>query len=109
MPDGLMDPAAPPASDPGDISPPIERAAPRASATERPSFAQQRHAQELRTRAKPPANPQEAPAPGACRGQQTPAGDRVKVGRYETSESELAEMLTRVAADDVRKGTCRRP
>jgi hypothetical protein len=104
----MIDPAAPPAADAGDISPPIERAAPRASATERPSFAEQRHAQEqARAQTKPPA-PQEAPlAP------EEPAADpaasqdepKFKIGKFEISETALAEMIQRQAAEDVRKGT----
>src|SRR5882757_6312832 len=91
--------AAPPASDPGDISPPIERATkPRAS--ESPSFAQQRQAQDQAAadKAKPPAatDPEQPAQPGA---------DRVKVGKYETTESELAAMLERQSRDDLRKAT----
>lgn len=92
-------PSAPPAADPGDLGPPIERAA-KPPAPERPSFAQQRQAQDQAAAdaAKPPAatDPEQPAQPGA---------DRVKVGKYETTESELAAMLERQSLDDLRKAT----
>jgi hypothetical protein len=113
MTDGLMDPNTPtlanggaPTADPGDISPPIERdAKPRAS--ERPSFAQQRHAQEqARAQTKPPANPQEAPpAPTDQQPPAAPAGEKIKIGKYEVSEEELGSIMERQALDDLRKAT----
>jgi len=100
-------PSAPPAADPGDFGPAVERAA-KPPAPERPSFEQQRHAQEqARAQTKPPANPQEAPpAPVADQQQPAPpAGEKIKVGKYETTESELAAMLERQSQDDLRKAT----
>jgi hypothetical protein len=86
-------PAAPPASDAGNLGPTIERAAP--SAAPEKTFAEKRFAQDHPSGEAPAADP----------AQPAPVGEKVKIGRFELSEQEIAEMATRIAADDVRKGS----
>jgi hypothetical protein len=92
-------PTEAPAADPGDFGPPIERAAPKPPATERPSFAQQRQAQDQAAadKANPPAADPQQPAP--------PAGEKHKIGKFEVSEQEIETMMQRQALDDLRKAT----
>jgi hypothetical protein len=95
--------AAPPAADPGDIGPAVAPyVAPKPSTPEKPAaktFAEQRLAQDQAAadKANPPATDPERPA--------QPGADRVKVGKYETSESELAAMMERQSLDDLKKAT----
>jgi hypothetical protein len=109
MTDGLMNPATPtlasgaaptppPAADPGEFGPSATPAA-KPPAPERPSFAQQRQAQDQAAadKAKPPAADPEQPAP--------PAGEKHKIGKFEVSEAELSTMMERQALDDLRKAT----
>jgi hypothetical protein len=99
--------AAPPASDPGEFGPSIVPAAkPQAPAPEQRTFEQQRFAQDQAAADKnakpptadkaPPADPEQPAQPGA---------DRVKVGKYETTEAELAAMMERQSIEDLRKAT----
>jgi hypothetical protein len=98
--------SAPTLADPGELGPPIAPAAAPAKSAPAPapdaprgSYEQRREAQDAanaaaRPEAKAPTEPQ-APAPG----------DRVKVGKYEVSEAELASMLDRQSQDDLKKLT----
>jgi hypothetical protein len=91
---GPAAPPAPPAADPGEFAPSTTPApAPK-------SFAQQRLAQDQAA-----ADKQPAPATDQ---QQAPAaadGDKIKVGKYETTEGELGAMLERQSLEDLRKAT----
>jgi hypothetical protein len=91
---GPAAPPAPPAADPGEFAPSTTPApAPK-------SFAQQRLAQDQAAADKQPApaaDPQQAPAPAD--------GDKIKVGKYETTEGELGAMLERQSLEDLRKAT----
>ena len=105
MTDGLMNPATPtlasgatpapaPAADPGELGP---SAAPRAAPKPSETYEQRRFAQEQAAADKPPA----APSPDAP----ATTGEKVKVGKYEVSEGDLAGMLNRQAQDDLRAAT----
>ena len=103
-------PAAPATSDPngGELGPAIERSAPRPSAPapapksfERTRFEQDQKAARAPGDAKASG---EAPAP-AAEPQQPPPVAKIKIGRFETTEDEFNQMATRIAADDVRKGS----
>jgi hypothetical protein len=102
MTDGLMNPATPTlASGAAPTAPPADPGEPAPSATPAPApktFEQRRHAQEQAAADKPPAaTDQQQPAP--------PAGEKIKVGKYETTESQLGEMLERQSLEDLRKAT----
>jgi hypothetical protein len=102
-------PTAPPAADPGELAPPITpRAAPKPSAPENPrsrghspardTYEQIRHAQDQAPgEAPPPAADQQPAAP--------PAGDKIKIGKFEVSEADLGAMMERQAVEDLRKAT----
>jgi hypothetical protein len=103
MTDAPTAPAMPTLADPGELGPSIAPAAP--SAAPKPtehaqSYEQRRHAQDQAT-AKPsdeaPVDPQapQAPAPG----------EKIKVGKFEVSEDQLAGMMDRQAHEDLRKAT----
>jgi hypothetical protein len=103
MTDAPTAPAMPTLADPGELGPSIAPAAP--SAAPKPtehaqSYEQRRLAQDQAT-AKPsdeaPVDPQapQAPAPG----------EKVKIGKYEVSEDDLAGMMERQAQEDLRKAT----
>jgi hypothetical protein len=108
--------------------------APQQSAPERPSFAEQRLAQDqaappFAARESAPANPRSRghspardtyerisqaqdqapgeapPAPAADQQQPPAAAEKIKVGKYETTEGELAAMLERQSRDDLRAAT----
>jgi hypothetical protein len=99
---GAAPPTAPPASDPGDFGPAVERAAPKPSTPEKPAaktYAQTRYEQDQKAAG-------DAPAPAADQ-QQPPAaaGEKIKIGKYEVSEDELGSIMERQALDDLRKAT----
>lgn len=90
-----------PSSDAGELGPPITReaapAAPKPAAPETRSFEQRRFAQDQA------AARTDQPAP--VTDQQPPAGEKVKIGKYEVSEADLGAMMERQAVDDLRKAT----
>jgi hypothetical protein len=120
MADGLMSadtptlasgaaPTAAPAADPGEFggAPPPARPAPRQSAPENPraeGYSPHVDRREATAAARasgdtpppPSADPQQPPAP---------AGEKVKIGKYEVSEGELGTMMERQALEDLRKAT----
>jgi hypothetical protein len=119
--------SAPPAPAPSSPSPSQQSSAPQRVTPGSKEWAdlpaEQRHAQlrgpeNPRARGHSPARdhreeaaPRAAgePAPGTGDQQNPPpaagSADKVKIGRYEVSEAELGEMMTRQAADDLRKAT----
>jgi hypothetical protein len=95
--------SAPTSADPGELGPSIAPAAP--SAAPKPT----EHAQtyEQRREAQDRAAAGDAPPPSADQ-QQPPAaaqGEKVKIGKYEVSEAELASMMDRQAQEDLKKAT----
>jgi hypothetical protein len=95
--------ASPTTAAAGELGPPIAPAAPAVAKPQTPadnrSYEQKREAQDAaNAAAKPEAKaPTEQPAPAP--------GDRVKVGKYEVSEAEIASMLDRQSQDDLKKLT----
>jgi hypothetical protein len=94
-----------PAADPGELGPAIApAAAPKPAVAEHaPTFEQRRAEQEA---AKAAAKP-EAKAPADPVDPQAPAHstERLKVGKFEVSEAELASMMDRQAQEDLKKAT----
>jgi hypothetical protein len=93
---------APPASSPRPSAPPNPRSVGHSPA--RDTYEQIRHAQD---QARGEAPPGDQPAPPAAADQQQPAatGEKVKIGKYEISETELGEMMQRQAVEDQRRLT----
>jgi hypothetical protein len=97
---------APTLADPGELGPSAAPAPapaapkPAAAAPEAPrgTYEQRRHAQDQ-------AAAGDAPPPATDQQTAPPAGDKIKVGRYETTEAELGAMMDRQAQDDLRKAT----
>jgi hypothetical protein len=98
-------PAAPPASDPGELGPSIApRTAPKPSAPENPRARGYSPARDMREAAATRA-PGEAP-PSADQQREIPAdGTKFKVGKFEVSEGEFGVMMERQALEDLRKAT----
>jgi hypothetical protein len=101
--------SAPTSADPGELGPSIAPAAP--SAAPKPTehaqtYEQRREAQDAANAA---AKPEAAakPADEAHVDPQAPQapGEKVKVGKYEVSEAELASMMDRQAQEDLKKLT----
>jgi transcriptional regulator with XRE-family HTH domain len=91
---GELGPSATPAPAPAAPKP-----APAAPDAPRGTYEQRRAAQDqAAVRDAPPPDPQQPQAPAA-------QGEKVKVGAYEVSESQLAEMMQRQAVDDQRRLT----
>jgi len=92
-----------PAADPGEFGPSVApRSAPQPSAPEnlrpRGTYEQRREAQDrARSEEPPPPAGDQQPAPEAAL--------KIKVGKFEVSEGELATMMDRQAQDDLRKAT----
>jgi hypothetical protein len=101
-------PSPSPSPPPASATPPA--AAPRQSAPENPRArgyspaVAQREAAAARAAGEAPGGDQRADQ--AADQQQPPAtGEKVKIGKYEISETELGEMMQRQASDDLRKAT----
>jgi hypothetical protein len=109
MTDTLATLASPPTSaDPGELGPSVAPApAPAAPAAAKPPVADApRGTYEQRRQAQDQAAAGDAPPPPADQ-QQPPAaqGEKVKIGKYEVSEAELASMMDRQAQEDLKKAT----
>jgi hypothetical protein len=98
MTDGLMNPATPTLANGAAPAPPADTGELAPSAPAPKTFEQRRHVQEQAAADKPPAAAD--PQPSA-----PPAGDKIKVGKFETTEAELASMMDRQAQDDLRAAT----
>lgn len=103
MPDGLMNPDTPTlatstVASAAPASPAVPNAVPMPPDPGRQTFEQRRHAQDqVPTDAAPPAADQQ-PAPAA-------GVEKTKVGRFEVTESEIAGMLDRQSAEDLKRAT----
>jgi hypothetical protein len=103
MTDAPTAPAMPTLADPGELGPSIAPAAP--SAAPKPtehaqSYERRRLAQDQAT-----AKPSDE-APVDLQTPQAPApGEKVKIGKYEVSEDQLAGMMDRQAQEDLKKAT----
>jgi len=108
MTDGLMNSATPTLANQGGPGPSATPAAapaaptaakPAAPEAPRGTYEQRRHAQEQAAASDaPPPSADQQPPPAA-------QGEKVKIGKYEVSEAELASMMDRQAQDDLKKAT----
>ena len=108
MTDTLATIASPPTSaDPGELGPSAAPAAAPATAASKPApVAEHAQTYEQRRHAQDRAAAGDAPPPSADQ-QQPPAaqGEKVKIGKYEVSEAELASMMDRQAQEDLKRAT----
>jgi hypothetical protein len=86
---------------------PCHRAAPRSASRSAESRAVGHSPARKQREAAAAAKPGDPPQPQPAVGPNAPAHstEKLKVGQYEVSEAELAEMLNRQSADDLRKAT----
>jgi len=115
MTDTLATAASPPTlADPGELGPSIAPATAPATAPKpapvaehAQTYEQRREAQDAANAAAKPegAADAKAPVPADPKAPQEHSSEKLKVGRYEVSEQELASMLARQSQDDLKKLT----
>jgi hypothetical protein len=107
MTDAPTAPAMPTLADPGELGPSVAPAAAPATAPKPAPVAEHAQTYEQRRQAQDQAAAKPAAeAPTDPQAPQTPAaGEKVKIGKYEVSEAELASMMDRQAQDDLKRAT----
>jgi hypothetical protein len=107
MTDAPTAPAMPTLADPGELGPSIAPASAPAAAKPPVADAAPRGTYEQRREAQDRAAAGDAPPPSADQQQPPEAaqGEKVKIGKYEVSEAELAGMMDRQAQEDLKRAT----
>jgi hypothetical protein len=110
MTDAPTAPAMPTLADPGELGPSIAPATAPATAPKPAPVAEHAQTYEQRREAQDAANAAAKPEAAAkpadeARVEPQAPGEKVKVGKYEVSEAELASMMDRQAQEDLKKAT----